>query len=307
MKKTRILIDTDFGDDVDDAAAFMLAFSSPELELAGVTTVFKDTEKRAQMVRDLLELWGQPSVPVAAGYGRALIERRFDETEEPIQYGILRHPWETGAAPGQRGETSPEGELRADDLILRSLKEDEDLVILAMGAMTNLAVACIRDPERMRRAKVIGMGGAFLNSQPEWNIICDPEAARIVMETVEDLVMMGLDVTKYLKIGEERLDAWRRRGDERMDYFLAGVEAFQKATGYPVTFHDVLLVAYLLDEQVVSLKKGEFTVELGGGLTRGTMVDRTGYYEIDPPVRGSFRFADRVDLERFFRILDERF
>ena len=127
------------------------------------------------------------------------------------------------------------------------------------------------------------------------------------METCENLVMMGLDVTKYLKIGEDRLDAWRRRGDARMDYFLKGVDLFRKATGYPVTFHDVLLVAYLLDEQVVSLRKGNFTVELAGGLTRGTMVDQTNYYEVDPEVEGTFRFADQVDLERFFAILDERF
>ena len=301
MKKTRIFIDTDLGDDVDDAAAFMLAFASPELELAGVTTVYKDVKKRAEMVRDLLDLWGENHVPVAAGYGRSLIERRFDETEAPIQYGILRrNERETAPAPAER-------ERKADDLILETLREDADVVILAMGAMTNLAVACIREPELMRRARIIGMGGSFLNSQPEWNIICDPEAARIVMETCENLVMMGLDVTKYLKIGEDRLEAWRARKDGRMDYFLKGVDLFVQATGYPVTFHDVLLVAYLLDEQVVSLKKGRFTVELGGALTRGTMVDQTNYYEIDPKVEGSFRFADRVDLDRFFRILDERF
>lgn len=299
MEKTRIFIDTDLGDDVDDAAAFMMAFASPELELAGVTTVYKDVKKRAEMAEELLKLWGFGHVPVAAGYGRALIERRFDEKEAPIQYGILRQkPDEADGCPGT---------LRADDLIIQALREDENLVILAMGAMTNLAVACIREPELMRRARIIGMGGSFLNSQPEWNIICDPEAARIVMETCENLVMMGLDVTKYLKIGEDRLNAWRERKDPRMDYFLEGVDLFRKATGYPVTFHDVLLVAYLLDEQVVSLRKGNFTVELAGGLTRGTMVDRTNYYEVDPEVEGSFRFADKVNLERFFQILDERF
>ena len=303
MKTTRIFIDTDLGDDVDDAAAFMLAFSSPELELAGVTTVYKDVEKRAEMVRDLLSLWGREQVPVTAGYGRALIERRFDVTEPPIQYGLLDGKKERAAEEAGASGPIP----KADDQIIQALREDEDTVILAMGAMTNLAVACIREPELLRKARIIGMGGSFLNSQPEWNIICDPEAARIVMETCENLVMMGLDVTKYLKIGEERLDAWRKRGDARMDYFLKGVDLFRKATGYPVTFHDVLLVAYLLDEQVVSLRKGNFTVELAGGLTRGTMVDQTNYYEVDPEVEGTFRFADQVDLERFFAILDERF
>ena len=69
-----------------------------------------------------------------------------------------------------------------------------------------------------------------------------------------------------------------------MDYFLEGVRLFQEATGYPVTFHDVLLVAYLIDRRVVTLKKGHFAVELSGRLTRGTMVDMTNYYEINPEV-----------------------
>ena len=53
MEKTRILIDTDLGDDVGGAAAFMLALRCPELELVGVTTVYKDTEKRV----DVNDLW----------------------------------------------------------------------------------------------------------------------------------------------------------------------------------------------------------------------------------------------------------
>ncbi len=298
MDKIRILIDTDLGDDVDDAAAFMLILQSPEFELVGVTTVFKETEKRAEMVRELLSLYGREDVPVIAGYGQALIERRFDPKEEPIQYGILRERRE----PSER-----ERSRKAEDFIIEELKKDENLVILAMGSMTNLAMACIREPERMRKARIVGMGGSFLNSQPEWNIICDPEAAEIVMETAENLVMMGLDVTKYLRVDEERLERWRQRKDGRMDYFLKGVEEFQKATGYPVTFHDVLLPVWLLDEQAVSLRRGRFSVELSGSLTRGTMVDRTNYYEISPEIRGNFRFADRLDPERFYRILDERF
>ena len=298
MEKTRILIDTDLGDDVDDAAAFMLALRCPELELVGVTTVYKDTEKRAEMVRELLRLHGGEDIPVVAGCGRAIVERRFDEKEEPIQYGILRE---------RRGPSERETGIRAEDFILEELKKDENLVILGMGAMTNLAMACMKDPERMKRAKVIAMGGAFLSSRPEWNMICDPEAAAILLETVDDLVMLGLDVTKYLKIGRDRLDAWKERGDACMDYFLEGVERFQEATGYPVTFHDVLLIACLLDGQVVSLRRGQFAVELCGTYTRGTMADRSNYYEISPKIEGNFRFADQVDLERFFAILDSRF
>ena len=78
---------------------------------------------------------------------------------------------------------------------------------------------------------------------------------------------------KFLRMDEKRLKAWKDRKDKRMDYFLEGVRLFQEATGYPVTFHDVLLVAYLIDSRVVTLKKGHFAVELSGRLTRGTMVE----------------------------------
>ena len=159
----------------------------------------------------------------------------------------------------------------------------------------------------MREVRIIGMGGSFLNSSPEWNILCDPEAASIVMERSGRLIMMGLDVTKFLRMDEKRLKAWKDRKDKRMDYFLEGVRLFQEATGYPVTFHDVLLVAYLIDSRVVTLKKGHFAVELSGRLTRGTMVDMTNYYEINPEVETDFQFAQSVDLERFYRIVDTYF
>ena len=70
MDKVRVLIDTDLGDDVDDAAAFMLALSWGAIEIAGVTTVFKDTKKRVGMVKDLLALYGRDDIP--CGAGRAL-------------------------------------------------------------------------------------------------------------------------------------------------------------------------------------------------------------------------------------------
>ena len=297
MDKVRVLIDTDLGDDVDDAAAFMLALSWGAIEIAGVTTVFKDTKKRAGMVKDLLALYGRDDIPVCAGYGNPIVGDSRTGFEEPIQYGLLK------------GRVEPEEHsmVHAEDFIIQKVKEDRNLIILAMGAMTNLAMAFLKEPALMREVRIIGMGGTFLTSSPEWNILCDPEAASIVMERSGRLIMMGLDVTKFLRMDEKRLKAWKDRKDKKMDYFLEGVRLFQEATGYPVTFHDVLLVAYLIDRRVVTLKKGHFAVELSGRLTRGTMVDMTNYYEINPEVETDFQFAQSVDLERFYRIVDTYF
>ncbi len=297
MEKYKILIDTDLGDDVDDAAALMLALNCPDLEILGITTVYKDTGKRRSMAEDLLRHWGRTEIPVHAGRGRALLEPMGGAVEEPLQYALLE----------ASRDDAEECFETAVDFILESVRREPELVILEMGCMTNLALAFSREPERMKKVRIIAMGGAFFNTAPEWNIVCDPEAVSIVAEQADNLVMMGLDVTKYLKVSSERLEEWHGRGSETMDYYLRGVDIFQKKTGYPITLHDVLLVAYLIDPQVVTLKRGRFSVELAGNLTRGTMVDRTNYYEIDPPVQGNFRFAEKVDLERFWSVMERYF
>lgn len=295
MKKTTILIDTDFGDDTDDAAAFRLALTCGCLDITAVTTVFGDTEKRAEMVLEFLSLYGKDDIPVAAGHGKALIERAHSAGPEPIQYPVLKN------------RSDVRFDRPAEDLIIQCVREHPDLVILAMGAMTNLAMAFLREPELMRHVKILAMGGAFFDAKPEWNIACDPEAARLVMERSENLIMMGLDVTKYLRISPQMLESWKDRNDPVMDYFLEGVSLFQKTTGFPVTFHDVLLTACLLDPEVVSLQRGSYTVELSGSLTRGTLVSLSNYYEIDAPEEGRLLFASHVDTERFFQILEQYF
>lgn len=295
MKKTTILIDTDFGDDTDDAAAFRLALSCGCLDIAAVTTVFGDTKKRAEMVLEFLSLYGRHDIPAAAGHEKALIERAHSAGPEPIQYPVLKN------------RPKLLTNMPAEDLILQCVRDNPDLVILAMGAMTNLAMAFLREPELMRHVKILAMGGAFFDAKPEWNIACDPEAARLVMEQSENLIMMGLDVTKYLRISPQMLESWKDRNDPVMDYFLEGVSLFQKTTGFPVTFHDVLLTACLLDPEVVSLQRGSYTVELSGSLTRGTLVSLSNYYEIDAPEEGRLLFASHVDTERFFQILEQYF
>src|SRR5437899_11554023 len=65
--KTKIILDTDIGDDVDDAFALGLALQSPEVEIVGVTTLWGDTALRARMVRRMLLETGDAGIPVAEG------------------------------------------------------------------------------------------------------------------------------------------------------------------------------------------------------------------------------------------------
>lgn len=61
------IIDTDIGDDIDDAFALALALQSPELKIIGITTEFGDTELRARLVDRYLTAVGRKAIPVAAG------------------------------------------------------------------------------------------------------------------------------------------------------------------------------------------------------------------------------------------------
>lgn len=291
----RILIDTDLGDDTDDAAALIMAMNSTELEIVGITTVYQNTYKRAEMVLDLCEQYGKKEIEVCAGYGIPLIERPYYE-EDPIQYEILR----------KERKYPVYQEMNGAEFIIQKAKENPDLTIVEMGAMTNLAKAFYEAPDIMKQTNIIAMGGVFSSSFPEWNIRCDPEAARIVMDYAEHLTMFGLDVTKYCRISEEFLEKLCPPGNERMHYYKRGTEIFKEKTGYPITFHDALLIAYLLDPTVVNLRQNDFNVELSGENTRGAIVYKTNAYDIHVEVEKDFKYAEWVDVEKFRSIVKER-
>ena len=292
MKPKKVIIDTDLGDDVDDAVAIALAVLSPEIEVAGITTVFKDTKARAEMVKDLLEFYQMGRIPVYTGQGLPVIER--PKMEKPIQYSILRNEYE------------PEQSLDAVDFMIKTATENDNVCIVAMGPLTNLGLAFLKAPEIMKRVEIIGMGGAFLNSYPEWNIICDPEAARIVTDFAENLTMLGLDVTKYTKLTAKEMEEVKNSIHPAIQYLYKGMEIFMDKTGFPITLHDALLIACLIDRETVTLKKGDYTVELKGELTRGTIVHKTNYYDEVCETEKDFYYAVDLDLQRFKNIVMER-
>lgn len=293
--KKRILIDTDLGDDIDDAAALIMALRSPELEVVGITTVFQDTKKRAYMVQELCQMMGREDIPVCAGYGRPLIQV-CQEEKEPIQYEILQ----------KEEDTQLVKDMDAPEFIIQQAKKDPNLIIVAIGSLTNIGMACYRAPEVMKYVKIIIMGGNFSCNAPEWNIQCDPEAAKMTLDCCEHIRMFGLDVTKHTYISDEELEKLCPSENELMAYYKKGIEVFRRKTGYVYTLHDALLIAYLIDPFVAEIEKGNFTVELQGAMTRGCMVSLTNAYDLVPEVEKDFYYAVNLDQKRFMEIVRER-
>ena len=95
--------------------------------------------------------------------------------------------------------------------------------------------------------------------------------------------------------------------NERMRYFKRGIRIFREKTGFVYTFHDALLIAYLLDEKVCGMEQSDFTVELSGCHTRGAIVFHTNAYDLHTSTQKDFYYAASINVERFRELIKERF
>ena len=196
-RSEKVIIDTDIGDDIDDAFAVALALRSPELQILGITTTFGDTETRAKLLDRLLREAGRPEIPVAAGAPTPpksnFTQRRYAENN---RYAKASHP-------------------NAVTFLLDQIRRNPGQVTLvAIGPLMNVGAAIEKDPETFRKLKrVIIMGGSIKRGygdlgfgpptppQPEWNILNDILSAQKLFAASVPLFVMPLDSTQ-LKMDE---------------------------------------------------------------------------------------------------------
>lgn len=285
----KIILDTDIGDDIDDALALTIILNSPELELLGVTTVFRDAARRAELARHLLQVWDM-STHVAAGTSRPLLQ--VFEAQLGTQFQILESetPNETGT-----------DEEHAVDFLLRAARESEatseKLILVPIGPLTNLAVALAREPELANRVRIVLMGGQWSAPGPEWNIECDPEAAAIVFASGAPIDMIGLDVTLRCKLSAENVSQIENHGTKRCGLLAKLIRLWQFNAEHAPILHDPLAVLTLLGD-CVRFEEKRIEVVLCGD-ERG----RTKAVEGEPNARG----AVDVDAARAVELFMQRF
>jgi inosine-uridine nucleoside N-ribohydrolase len=261
-----ILIDTDIGDDIDDALAIALALNSPEVDLRGVTTVFGDVDTRTRLALKLLATYGRTDIPVATGRGAPLMGP--PPTHAPNQAVVLA---EDEALPKPSGHP-------ADELIRRAADEAGGrLTIVTIGAMTNMALALLRDARLARWARLVVMGGVVNTQMGEWNIRCDPEAARICFESGIPITMVGLDVTLKCQMSEQDVEAIAARGTpacallDAMTGAWSGSADGTRKRKRPI-LHDPLAVAVAFRPELVTMEPRRVAVETRGEFTRAFTV-----------------------------------
>ena len=281
----KMIIDTDIGDDIDDAFAIALAAAMPQIELAGITTVFRNTAARAQLAEKLLETAGV-SAPVFAGERIPLQEpfHLFEKDGETQPENAFPCQWEDVYAkyPVREG---------AVEFLIRSAEEyGKELTLVAIGPLTNLAKAIRRAPDAMKKiGKIVSMGGSFQKFMPEWNYLCDPEAADIAIKSGIPFYAVGLDVTltcpletglmkKFVSSAKATNKLLSRWLDRWFDFFK-----FEKSVMHdPLAVASVVLDVCTFEKQPVAIDltnvRGAVKVGEGSPVFVAKTADRTIFF-----------------------------
>ena len=237
-----VFLDTDIGDDIDDAFAVALLLQSPELHLLGITTTFGDTALRARLLTRFLAETGHPGIPIAAG----------PPTPAPSPF--------TQRAFAQR---TPATGIRTDGvaLLLDTLRaHPHQVTLIALGPLTTVQAAIDRDPDTFRLLKqVVLMGGSIRRGygpafpdptagpppgpDPEWNIRNGVPGAQKLLASGVPLTIYPLDSTQ-LPLDELRRATLFAHGSPLTDALTLLYTEWGQTT--PILF-DPLVVAALLD------------------------------------------------------------
>jgi inosine-uridine nucleoside N-ribohydrolase len=271
----RILIDCDPGH--DDMMAIMLASSSEDIELLGVTTVAGNQtgEKTFLNALKTLTLIGETEIPVARGADKPLFR---ELTAAPEIHGVSGLDGADLPEPGFQGV-----EQHAVDFLIRTIMESgTPLILVPTGPLTNIALAMLKDPRiTTKLERIVLMGGAVFDSNitpaAEFNIYVDPEAAKVVFGSGVPLTMVGLDVTNKALFGFddiERLAAMNGKISRvvapLLNFFAQANRDIFGFEGAPL--HDALAVAHLISPEVIGTRKLNVEIETEGELTRGRTV-----------------------------------
>src|SRR6267378_1059051 len=242
-----IIIDTDIGGDIDDAFAVGLALRSPEFQIVGISSAWGDTQLRARLLSRFLKETGRGDIPVAIGIAR----------HPPGKVDVLTQALYAQGGPADQSYPN------AVDFILEQIKlHPGEITLIAIGPETNLGAAIDRDAATFRKLKrVVLMGGSVYRGygqfnygkthgpDPEWNILCDIQAAQKVFGSGVPLYVMPLD-SAQIKLQElERAEIFKA-GTPLTDALLVLYTQWSRGTSQTPTLFDAVAVAYAIHPEL---------------------------------------------------------
>ncbi|MFR8732418.1 MAG: nucleoside hydrolase [Clostridium perfringens] len=299
MDKRKVIVDCDPG--IDDALAIILALKSKEIEVIGITTVSGNVKslQGAKNALKVLKLLGRLDIPVYLGESkpvkRELVTAQDTHGEDGLGETFLE-------------EVSSEY-IRENsvDFILNTLKNHENVSIIALGPLTNLCRAIEKDSETFHRVKeIVSMGGAYKshgNCSPvaEFNYWVDPHGAREFLKKFNgEFTMVGLDVTREIVLTPNLREMIHQFKDEIGDFIY-------DITRFYVDFHweqertlgcvinDPLAVEYFINRELCEGFKAYVDIACEDISMGQSVVDVADFYK----KRKNVFVLDKVNSKEF--------
>ena len=294
MDRTKVILDTDIGTDIDDAVALAYLLEHPGCELLGITTVTGEAVKRASLASALCRRAGK-DVPIYPGAERPLLT---EQRQRHAQQAAALAPW-----PHEKN--FPSGE--AVEFMRATIRRHPgEVVLLTVAPLTNIGLLFSVDPAIPRLLKgLVMMCGRFFDPPPtgygpvEWNAMVDAHATRIVYEApVPVHRSIGLDVTHRVSM---RPPEFRQAfaGFRLFDPILEWAEIwFRDRPG--TTFHDPLAAAVVFEPNLCSFRRGNVRVALQPeeryGSTDWTPDETGGAHEVAADVNPASFFEQYLSV-----------
>lgn len=266
----KVIFDTDPG--IDDAMALLFLHRHPQIDLIGITTVFGNAplELTTRNALFLKQEWSI-SAPVAEGAGVT-----FDPSRPEGHWPTFIHG-ENGLGDIDIPEAvsvTADGRPAWQFIIDTVRAQPGEVTLVAVGRMTNLALALKADPDFAALVKdVVVMGGAFglngnVSPAAEANIHGDPEAADVVFTAPWRVTVVGLDVTLKTVMTSGYLAEMAAVGDAPVkllsDISQFYIEFYKHRVGDGMVIHDSCACVYVVAPDLFQTRSGPIRIVCGG-------------------------------------------
>lgn len=305
MQKRKVIIDCDPG--IDDSLAILLAINSPELEVLGLTITSGNVPAQlgAKNALKALQMCQRLDIPVYIGEELPLERELVTAQDTHGEDGVGENFYEDVDAKILYGGV---------DFIIDTLKNNKDVSIIALGPLTNIAKALMKDKKAFENLdEFVSMGGAFRihgNCSPvaEFNYWVDPHGADYVYKNLPKKIhMVGLDVTRKIVLTPNIIEFINRLDKDMAKYIT-------EITRFYIDFHweqegiigcvinDPLAVAYFIDRSLLRGFDSYVEVVHDGVAVGQSIVDSFNFYKNEP----NSHVLTEVDEKAFMKMFLKR-
>lgn len=302
MKRKKVIIDCDPG--IDDSLALIYALKSKELDVKAITIVSGnvDVHQGAENAKKVLSLCGREDIPIIKG--------QINPIKRELVTAQDTHGMDGLGETNFKNIDNIEVKEGAIDYIIQSLEDNKNLSIIALGPLTNIALALRKNKEVFNNLdEFVSMGGSFRshgNCSPvaEFNYWVDPHAANYVFQNLPKPVqMVGLDVTRKIVLTPNIIQLIKNI-DSKISRFIEEITKFyidfhwkqEKIIGCVI--NDPLAVSYFLNKDICDGFSAHTKVVEDGLAMGQTIVDVENFWKLED---NSYILTE-VDAHRFMDI-----